>query len=194
MAKSFPNTGATVIDSSADLPAASAALEGVMMFQKDTNQLLICDGSTWVGVTDTDNKPMDAWTSYTPTLTQSGNVPKNVTAARYLQVGKTVTVMFELIISGAGGTGGNRIEMGLPIAARNGSLNVFTGVGSATVYRAANVTVYPAVVLIMGTSTVAFASTRSNVANGTQYLGITDMTVALANGDYIGGSFTYEAA
>lgn len=54
MSKSFPNTGATVIDSSADLPAASAALEGVMMFQKDTNELKICDGSLWVSVIDTD--------------------------------------------------------------------------------------------------------------------------------------------
>ncbi len=54
MAKSFPNTGATVIDTSADLPAASGALEGVMMFQKDTNELKICDGSSWVSVIDTD--------------------------------------------------------------------------------------------------------------------------------------------
>ena len=54
MAKSFPNTGATVIDSVSDLPAASTALEGVMMFQKDTNELKICDGSSWISVVDTD--------------------------------------------------------------------------------------------------------------------------------------------
>jgi hypothetical protein len=54
MAKSFPNTGATVIDSVSDLPAASADLEGVMVFQKDTNELKICDGSSWVSVVDTD--------------------------------------------------------------------------------------------------------------------------------------------
>ena len=57
MAKSFPNTGATVIDSIADLPAASAALEGVMMFQKDSNELKICDGVAWVSVIDTDTPP-----------------------------------------------------------------------------------------------------------------------------------------
>lgn len=57
MAKGFPNTGATVIDSSADLPAASAALEGVMMFQKDTNELKICDGSSWISMLDTDTPP-----------------------------------------------------------------------------------------------------------------------------------------
>lgn len=57
MAKSFPNTGATVIDSAADLPAASAALEGILMFQKDTNELKICDGASWVSVVDTDTPP-----------------------------------------------------------------------------------------------------------------------------------------
>jgi len=57
MAKSFPNTGATVIDSAADLPTASAALEGILMFQKDTNELKICDGSTWKSVIDTDTPP-----------------------------------------------------------------------------------------------------------------------------------------
>jgi len=57
MAKAFPNTGATVIDTVADLPAASAALEGVMVFQKDSNELKICDGSSWVSVIDTDVPP-----------------------------------------------------------------------------------------------------------------------------------------
>ena len=57
MAKSFPNTGATVIDTSADLPTASAALEGVMMFQKDTNELKICDGASWISMLDTDVPP-----------------------------------------------------------------------------------------------------------------------------------------
>lgn len=48
MAKAFPNTGATVIDSVADLPAASAALEGVMVYQKDTDRILTCNGSSWI--------------------------------------------------------------------------------------------------------------------------------------------------
>lgn len=57
MAKGFPNVGATVIDTVADLPTASAALEGVMMFQKDTNELKICDGSSWISMLDTDVVP-----------------------------------------------------------------------------------------------------------------------------------------
>lgn len=57
MAKSFLGTGVTIIDTSSDLPAASAALEGVMAFQKDTNELKICDGSVWRSVIDTDAPP-----------------------------------------------------------------------------------------------------------------------------------------
>jgi hypothetical protein len=55
MAKSFPNTGVTIIDASADLP--SSPVEGLMVFQKDTNELKIYDGSSWKSVIDTDTPP-----------------------------------------------------------------------------------------------------------------------------------------
>lgn len=76
MAKSFPNTGATVIDSAADLPAASAALEGILMFQKDTNELKICDGSSWKSVIDTDTPP--GLTMVSPTSVVGGTVSNGV--------------------------------------------------------------------------------------------------------------------
>jgi hypothetical protein len=55
MAKSFPNTGATVIDATADLPGSPS--EGMMVFQKDTNELKIYDGASWVSMLDTDGPP-----------------------------------------------------------------------------------------------------------------------------------------
>lgn len=55
MAKSFPNTGATVIDATADLPGSPS--EGMMVFQKDTNELKIYDGSVWRSMLDTDTPP-----------------------------------------------------------------------------------------------------------------------------------------
>lgn len=55
MAKSFPNTGATVIDATADLPGSPS--EGMMVFQKDTNELKIYDGASWVSMLDTDVPP-----------------------------------------------------------------------------------------------------------------------------------------
>jgi len=55
MAKSFPNTGATVIDATADLPGSPS--EGMIVFQKDTNELKIYDGASWVSMLDTDTPP-----------------------------------------------------------------------------------------------------------------------------------------
>ena len=51
MAKSFPNTGVTIIDSVSDLPGSP--VEGLMVFQKDSNELKIFDGSSWVSVVNT---------------------------------------------------------------------------------------------------------------------------------------------
>ena len=56
MGKTFANTGATVVDSSGDLPAASAGLEGLMFFVKDSNKVMVCSGSSWVEVNDLDNE------------------------------------------------------------------------------------------------------------------------------------------
>ena len=55
MGKAFANTGVTVIDSASDLP--SPASEGLMVFQKDSNELKIYNGISWVSVVDTDNVP-----------------------------------------------------------------------------------------------------------------------------------------
>ena len=55
MAKSFPNTGATVIDATADLPGSPS--EGMIVFQKDTNELKIYDGASWISMLDTDTPP-----------------------------------------------------------------------------------------------------------------------------------------
>lgn len=89
MAKGFPNTGATVIDTSADLPTAGAALEGVMVFQKDTNELKICDGSSWVSVVDTDTPP--ALTLINPTSV-AGTGVTNSGGAISFSGGTTVNV------------------------------------------------------------------------------------------------------
>ena len=55
MAKAFSGLGATICDATADLP--SSPIEGLIVFQKDTNELKIYDGSVWVSVLDTDTPP-----------------------------------------------------------------------------------------------------------------------------------------
>ncbi len=132
--------------------------------------------------------------AYTPTLTQSGAVTKTVTVARYIQIGKLVTVYFELIVSGAGGVASNKILISLPVTAEATGVNQFTTVGQVTVYDASSGLVYPGLVIRNNTTTNAFTTTKTAVAVNSQYLGVTDFSAALATGDYVGGSFTYEAA
>jgi microcystin-dependent protein len=133
------------------------------------------------------------WTSYTPTLTQLGTVPIT-SSARYLQLGKLIFVAFNIVITGSGGTGNNPIKISVPITARTTGLNVFTGIGTTNVYRAANVTVYPGMIVAFDGNTVALTTTQTAVTNGSQYLGMSNFGVALATNDQIGGSFIYEAA
>jgi hypothetical protein len=55
-----------------------------------------------------------AWTSYVPTLTQLGAVPKTVEYASYNRRGDEVKFDFSLAVTGAGGTAGNPIRVGTP--------------------------------------------------------------------------------
>lgn len=57
MPRSFSTTGTTIVDTAADIPTASAAYEGVMVFQKDTNELKICDGASWIVISSTNAPP-----------------------------------------------------------------------------------------------------------------------------------------
>ena len=52
MAKAFSGLGATICDATADLP--SSPVEGLIVFQKDTNELKIYDGAAWIVVSRTD--------------------------------------------------------------------------------------------------------------------------------------------
>ena len=134
MAKSFPNTGATVIDTVADLPAASAALEGVMMFQKDTNELKICDGSSWISMLDTDNAPMGAWTAFTPTVTQNVAVTFGANNSAYKIVGKTAFVRF-FVAFNSSGTNAAAVYVTVPTAvSMSGAMSAYPMLGVGSLY------------------------------------------------------------
>ena len=135
----------------------------------------------------------EAGISYTPTLTQSNAVAKTVTYAKYQQVNKIVHVEFQMIVSGTG-TAGNKIEISLPITPFSNGANVFTGVGNGNIFDASSTNVYPGLIVLFGTTSVTFTNTSNIYVNGLQYLGINQFTAALAAGDFVAGSFTYQAA
>ena len=73
MAKSFSGLGATICDAAADLP--SSPIEGLIVFQKDTNELKIYDGASWIVMLDTDNPP--ALQLVRPTSVTGGTINAN---------------------------------------------------------------------------------------------------------------------
>lgn len=103
MSRVYPNYGATVVATSSDLPSASAGLEGLMFYVKDSNKVVVCSGSSWVEVSDLDNTNafseaasdlnnfFSAWTSFTPTLSGGSWAAGNGTfSTAYIKVGKLV--------------------------------------------------------------------------------------------------------
>jgi hypothetical protein len=127
------------------------------------------------------------WSDYTPTLTQSGAVTKTVTSARYTQIGQLVVVQVTLTVTGSG-TGSNEILVGLPVASK---ITTAATIGAGLIFDSSASFIYRAVVNVTSATTVRLESTEVHTGGG---LGLTQMTAALASGDLIEFSATYEAA
>jgi hypothetical protein len=128
-----------------------------------------------------------AWTSYTPTLTQSGAVTKTVTYAKYVQMGKTVIVNVLLTCTGAG-SAANSVVVGLPVTAAQSTNQA---IGSGYLFDASVPLNYRAIVSLASATTVFLNPAASTVAD---VLGNTSFTAALASGDLISIFAMYEAA
>lgn len=127
----------------------------------------------------------DAWTSYTPTLT---NCTSPITTAKFSQVGKSVQFYVVLTLTGAQVSG--LVGVSLPVTA----LAVMSGGYEAVISDASPATLYPA---------LAFATTTSRVdiyaqnAAGTYASGTatsSSIPITWASGDIIYLAGQYEAA
>ena len=126
-----------------------------------------------------------AWTSYTPTVTQSGAVTCTVNYSKYARYGRTIHWTFWLTMTGAG-TGSNAVTVSLPVTAASAN----GGAGVAAIYDSSASTPYVCSAQTNGAATaIAFVGDASGAGNW----GSTPNT-ALATGDTIRGSITYEAA
>ncbi|CAB4167424.1 hypothetical protein UFOVP1663_21 [uncultured Caudovirales phage] len=124
-----------------------------------------------------------AWVDYTPTLTQSATVTKNITNARYCQIQKTVFVQVYLIGTSAG-TAGNILKIGLPIAARAANSST-TGIGQF--YDASTNIIYVMSAYLDSTTACAFLYQTGNP------YGISPAITA-ASSDQFQMNITYEVA
>lgn len=125
-----------------------------------------------------------AFTTFTPTLTQSGAVSKTVATGAYIKLGKLIIGNVTLLVTGSG-TGGNAIVMGLPFdTAYNGNLCI----GSGWVYDASTVTGYSGSLIRGGASTcIIWAHNQTNNVGSTP-------SFALASGDQISYQFCYRTS
>ncbi len=129
----------------------------------------------------------DAWTAYTPTLTQSATVTKTVSYAKYQRTGRMITVQCDLSVTGAG-TAANAVRIGLPFAAAYAS-NIVCGSGN--IFDASAVTDFAGIARIATTTTVELTPCSTDGAGN---LGARVFTAALASPDSVQLFVTYEAA
>jgi hypothetical protein len=128
-----------------------------------------------------------AWSTWTPTLSQSGTVTCTVTHAKYARYGRFIVFYTALTATGTG-TGAAAVTLSLPTAAAS-SGHVIPG-GGLLFDATANLN-YPGVSYLSSTTAVALVPTT---APGNGVIGIVEFTAALANGDLIQMSGAYEAA
>jgi hypothetical protein len=158
----------------------SAPVEAMTIHETDTDQLLAYLGAAWqVGI------QYGQWTSYTPTLTQSGAVTKTVTHARYCRSGRSITAQVLLDVTGAG-TAANPVIVGLPVAAAAVALVGGSGYVTDTSAGAR----HGGILLLDSTTTAQFIPS----AGSSGVLGTAVFTAALAAGDIVAFTATYEAA
>jgi hypothetical protein len=159
-----------------------SAVEGRVIYETDTDLLLGYNGSAWVPFAG----PSTGWTSYTPTVAQGAtpNIAKTVVRSRWCYTGfKTVTWTFDLALT-ASGTAGSKVTLTLPVTAASAN-----GVVGAGLILDTGAAAYGGSWRGASTTTVQFES------DATGFLGWGNTpSIALASGDNLNGSITYEIA
>jgi hypothetical protein len=128
-----------------------------------------------------------AWTSWTPSVTQSGSVTVTNTRSRYARYGRTIHFSTALAVTGSG-TGSNSITVSLPVTAATSALVI----GTAYLFDASASLFYPALTYLQSTTTASMFSANTSASG--MILGGSNFTAALASGDSIYMTGTYEAA
>ena len=118
---------------------------------------------------------IDTWTTWTPTVTQSGSVTVDINDARYKITGHLVHVEINLTVTGSG-TGANAIVIGGQPAAIQGSTGDVLGMGHITDF---GVTTYTGALYVNGATDWRVIEVVTH-----NYIGV-DPNFALASGDVI---------
>lgn len=171
-----------IVANTAALPADPYGFQAVGQTDTDYVKFRNAANGAWV-----DALPLGAWVSYTPTLTQGVVVTKTVTYAKWTRFARTIHVEGFLSVT-SGGTAGQPVLVGLPVAA---AANVLTLVGSGFIFDVSAVLGYPGLAILNTSLTLSFRGTSSPSFS---VLGSEIFTAALASPDEIYYYAKYEAA
>ena len=127
-----------------------------------------------------------AWETWTPTVTQTGNVTVTINYAKYTRIQKLVVAQFYLTVTGTG-TAGSAVSVSLPITNYAASSQM---VGGGFIFDASATNLYTVQSQIASTTTVQFYSDQTGTAS---FWGIAP-NVGLAVNDQIRCTVSYEAA
>ena len=128
-----------------------------------------------------------AWTSWTPTVTQTGAVTVTNTRSRFARYGRTIHFTTSLTVTGSG-TAGAAITVSLPVTAA-ASLET---IGQGFIFDSTANSNFPGMAFSLTTTTMVLRPT--SISNVSGNLGTFDFTAGLAVSDVIVVSGTYEAA
>jgi hypothetical protein len=170
--------------------------EGMTIYETDTDLYRVYNGSTWV---ESGTQIGTTFATYTPTLSGSGwTFGAPTVTGVFTQVGRSVTVAFNIAWAGGVTVGGSRIEISLPVTAR-------TGVGGVTKWSGMGYrddvsvgTIWPHVVQPYTATTMSlYALSHSANPDTTSLVAIQNvagLVIPVDNLDNWYGSLTYEAA
>lgn len=127
----------------------------------------------------------EAWTSYTPTITQGAAITKTITYAKWARVNKIVVVEANIALTSAG-TASNALTLTLPIAPATSG--IFSMIGSAMFYKASTTLPY-ILAAVYDSGSLKF---WHETAGGNFFGAVPAVTVA--NGDNISFQLIYEVA
>lgn len=167
-----------------DAALTTVKAEGNLTYQSDTNTLTSYTGAAWSSI----GPVSGALTTWTPVLTQSGNVTVTNTHSTYSRIGRLVFAQFLLAVTGTG-TGANVVTISLPV--NNSGLSSSDVMGFAYLNDTSASNWFKGALQVASASTVKIQDTT---LTSFSYLGVSGFSAALAAGDSVSGFVVYEAA
>jgi hypothetical protein len=150
-------------------------------------QVLTADSDQTLGVKWADNAAAPgAWTTWTPTYTQTGSLTTSAASARYSQIGKIVTAHAEATFSNSGTTNTSFLLTNLPVTAASTGTRI---IGHGVLFDSSTSINYSGHLLFVSSTEIRFVGDWS----GSLQWGFAP-NLAIASGDVWRFSLMYEAS